>query len=176
MEADAAAMLARAGRSRETKIRRDRLGRWFNDGVPITHPQLVRAFNTWLQRAEDGRFCLSNAINWAYVGIEGAAYTVTRLEVGPSVVLTLSNGDTETLDPHTLQQDDGGALYCEVRSGAGAYRNLARFDRHAVQQLASLVDEDDEGPFLSLGERVYRPRLVAAPVNSQRRAQETSDR
>ena len=27
------------GRTRETKIRRDAAGRWFNDGDPIDHPQ-----------------------------------------------------------------------------------------------------------------------------------------
>ena len=49
---DPASMLQ--GRTRETKIARDALGRWFNDGDEITHVLLRRAFDEWLQRAPDG--------------------------------------------------------------------------------------------------------------------------
>ena len=54
-----------SGRTRETKIRRDAAGRWFDDGAEITHVLLTRAFDQWLQPAPDGsgRWCLSNSIN-----------------------------------------------------------------------------------------------------------------
>ena len=60
------------GMSRETTIRRDVHGRWFHDGAPIEQANVERAFDTWVDRAPDGRYCLKNDIHWVYVAIEGA--------------------------------------------------------------------------------------------------------
>lgn len=152
-----------AGRTRETKIRRDRHGRWWNDQDPIDHPNLVRAFNAWVDVAEDGRFCLKNDINWAYVTIEGAPLFVhaARIE-GDTVRLSLSDGREEVIDPSTLRQDAEGALYCTARGGTMA----ARFDKAAMTQLAELIEEDGEGVFLSIGGEKVRPAVVEDPVST----------
>jgi len=42
-----------AGRTRETTIARDAEGRWFHDGQALEHPNLTRAFDRWVERAED---------------------------------------------------------------------------------------------------------------------------
>lgn len=148
------------GRTRETKIRRDAAGRWFNDGVAITHPNLRRAFDSWIDRAEDGRYCLKNAINWAYVSIEGAPFFVRGVEVGRDVMLALSDGTTEPLDPETLREGPGGILYCDVRGGSFT----AQFDRETMQKLAPLLREDDEGVYLAIADRRVRPRRVEEPI------------
>jgi hypothetical protein len=156
---DPSAMLE--GRSRETRIRRDAHGRWFDGPDPITHPLLTRAFDAWIDVAEDGRFCLKNDINWAYVAIEGAPIFVRSAAIaGDRVVLSLSDGREEELDPTTLRQDRGGVLYCDVRGG----RLPARFDPHAAMQLSPIVAEDEHGAHLALGAAVLRPPVVDDPL------------
>ena len=157
------------GRTRETKIRRDGQGRWFNDDQEITHVLLTRAFDEWLRAAPDGsgRWCLSNDINWAFVSIEGPPRFVRSLTLeGDAARLHLSDGKVVALDPETLRQDPDGALYCDVPGGM-----TARFDRHAAMQLADLVDEDADGVFLRIGGGVVRPPIVddpiAGPVDSE---------
>ena len=146
------------GRTRETTIRRDAEGRWFHDGQPLEHPNLTRAFDGWVERAEDGRYCLKNDINWAYITLEGPAHFVRSLRIdGDRVVLRLSSGRQELLDPDTLRQDDRHALYCDVGDG----RLTARFDRNAATQLADLLGEDDDGVYVRVGAKRYRPPEVA---------------
>lgn len=152
-----------AGRTRETKIRRDADGRWWNDGVPISHPNLARAFDRWLKRADDGRYCLSNDINWAYVQVEGAPLFVRTLRVaGDDVILTLSNDAESTLDAATLREGPDGALYCDV----GALP--ARFDRAAQHALEPVLREDEAGTYLAIGGGKVRPPRVAHPLGGSR--------
>jgi hypothetical protein len=150
------------GRTRETKIRRDAEGRWFNDEVEVTHVLLKQAFDRWLGRAPDGsgRYCLSNDINWAYVALEGAPRFVRRVAVdGAEVTLALSDESEVPLDLDTLRQGHDGALYCTVPGEL-----VARFDRHAMMQLAAIADEDAEGVYLAVGGRAVRPPMVDDPL------------
>ena len=39
-----------------SNIRRDAQGRWWNGGEAIAHPLLTRAFDAWIERADDGPF------------------------------------------------------------------------------------------------------------------------
>jgi hypothetical protein len=151
-----------SGRSRETTIRRDAQGRWFSDEQPLDHPNLCRAFDSWLDIAEDGRYCLKNDINWAYVTIEGPPLFVrsVRLEPLGAVFLALSNGSEELLNVASLRQGPDGALYCDARNG----RFAARFDRSAMQQLESVLKEDEHGVYLALGTQRVRPRVAADPL------------
>ncbi len=150
------------GMTRETSIRRDALGRWFHEGEPLEHPNLVRAFDRWVDRAQDGRYCLKNDINWAYITLEGPPFFVRSVQLGPQgeASLVLSDDQKEFLDPSTLRQGPDGALYCDVRSGTMP----ARFDRHAMQQLESVLREDPEGVYLLLGSRAVRPPAVSDPL------------
>ena len=149
------------GRTRETKIRRDARGRWFNDGSPITHTLLTRAFDEWLIPAPDGsgRWALSNSINWAFVAIEGPPRFVrsVRLE-GGRALLTLSDGSALPLDPSTLREATDGALFCEVQHPDHGPLE-ARFDAHAAMQLASALGEDARGIYVELGGVRHYPAM-----------------
>jgi hypothetical protein len=151
------------GRTRETNIRRDAEGRWFDGAEPLDHPNLLRAFERWLDRAEDGRYCLRNEINWAYVSLEGAPLFVRTVALNAEGVplLWLSDGECEPLNPSSLREGEAdGALYCDVRDGTW----VARFERHAQVHLAPLLGEDDEGVYIAIaGERV-RPPSVSDPL------------
>ncbi|MCA9581970.1 MAG: DUF1285 domain-containing protein [Myxococcales bacterium] len=142
------------GRTRETPIRRDAQGRWFHGDTPITHPKLVRAFDAWVDVAEDGRYCLRNDINWAYVAIEGPPLFVRSVaHDATGVRLILSDGTEEPLRGETLRQGKEGALYCTARGG----RLAARFDRSAMARLEDLIGEDEGGLFVEVGPSRYYP-------------------
>ncbi len=159
------------GLSRETTIVRRADGRWFVDGEAIDNPKLARAFDRWIERAEDGRYCLKNDINWAYFTLEGAPFfvrSVQRSEGGAAdgstqhakVELTLSNDRAVELDFTTLREGPDGALYCTVLGG-----EPARFDSHAAVQLGDLLEEDAEGPFFPVGSERVRPPRVSDPLH-----------
>lgn len=150
------------GLSRETQIVRTADGRWFNEGAPIDNPKLARAFDRWITRAEDGRYCLKNDINWAYFKLEGAPYFVRAVRhSGAQVSLLLSNDAEVPLAAGSLREGEDGVLYCDAYPG-----EAARFDSHAAVQLGELFEEDSEGPFLRDGERRVRPPRVPNPLES----------
>lgn len=147
--------------TRETTIRRDAHGRWYHDGEAIETEAIERAFDRWLDRADDGRYILKNEINWAYCEIEGAPVFVRRAQVeADQLRLELSDGRVEVLEPDTLRQGLDGALYCQVRAG----RLSAVFEREAAMALFDLIAEDGEGLLIELRGRQYRPKTVARPL------------
>ncbi len=150
------------GRTRETTIVRDAQGRWFHDGQPLEHPNLTRAFDRWIERAGDGRYCLKNGINWAYFTLQGPPFFVRSLRVQPGgrVELLLSNDARELLRADSLRLGPDGALHCDVGDGS----MVARFDRHAAAQLEALIGEDGQGVYIELEGRRVRPPQVADPL------------
>jgi hypothetical protein len=157
------------GLSRETRIRRDTRGRWWNGEDPITHPMLVKAFDSWIERTDQGRYVLKNDINWAYVTIEGAPIDVRacRLERDgeriTGCVLVLSDGREEPLALRTLRESSDGALYCDVRGGTMP----ARFDTHAAVQLSDALVETTAGAALAIAGTTFTPPRVDDPLSSR---------
>jgi hypothetical protein len=148
------------GLSRETTIRRTADGKWFQDGEAIDNVKLARAFDRWIELAEDGRYCLKNDINWAYFTLEGAPFFVRSAEIkGESAELLLSNDKHVPLELTSLREGPDGALYCDAYPGMPA-----RFDSHAAVQLGPLLDEDADGPFFKQGEQRVRPPRVQDPL------------
>jgi len=150
------------GLPRETTIRRDASGRWFHEEAPIEHPNIVRVFNRWIDRAEDGRYCLKNDFDWVYITVEGAPLFVRSLKINTSgsILLSLSDERECALDPDTLRQGPDGVLYCDVRNRT----MVARFDPSAMMQLEELIDEDEKGIYLLIDGRAIRPKTVANPL------------
>ncbi|MGF1508319.1 MAG: hypothetical protein ACFB9M_02305 [Myxococcota bacterium] len=151
--------------TRETTIRRTADGVWFHDGVAVEHPGVRRAFDCWVDIAEDGRTILKNDANWAYVQIDGAPVFVMHARVeGEHVELSLSDGRLERLDPASLREDEEGMLYCSVRGG----RLAARFTRNALVELGDVLKESEGRVVLELGnDRIRWPR-VEAPLDDPR--------
>lgn len=154
--------LALRGFSRETTLFRDGEGRWFHDGQPLEHSNLVRAFDRWIERAPDGRYCVKNDINWAYITLEGPPFFVrsVTLDAQGQPVLLLSNDRREPLRADSLRIGPDGALYCDV----GAGDMSARFERHAAMQLEPLIAEDEQGIYVRLDGRRVRPPRVDDPL------------
>jgi hypothetical protein len=158
------------GRTRETTIFRDAEGRWFQDGEPLEHPNLTRAFDRWVGRADDGRYCLKNDINWAYITLEGAPYFVRGVRASESgaqePMLALSNDAVVPLPLETLRLGPEGALYCDVDAPDGTGPMVARFERHAATQLERWLGEDSGGVFVEVAGKRVRPKTVSNPLQS----------
>jgi hypothetical protein len=171
--------LALRGFTRETTLFRDAEGRWFFDDQPLEHANLQRAFDRWIERAPDGRYCVKNDINWAYFRLEGPPFFVRALIFDGSAPalrggatgdasnhpqLLLSNDRQEPLRGETLRVGPDGALYCDV----GAGDMVARFDRHAAMQLEPLIGEDAQGIYVQLDGQRVRPPVVNDPLQPLR--------
>jgi hypothetical protein len=152
--------------TRESTIRRDAGGQWFHEGQPIEHPKIARAFDRWIDRADDGRYCLKNSFDWVYVTIEGAPLIIRSLRIDESggVILSLSDAREYPLDPGSLRQGSDGVLYCDVRERT----MVARFDRNAMIRLEELIDEDEQGVYLLISGRAIRPQTVENPLEPLR--------
>lgn len=150
------------GRSRESTIVLDREGRFFHDGVAVTHPGMARAFSSWIARhPDDGRFILNNGYDWSYFRVDDAPFQVVSLILpddprgSGALSVELSDGTVEVLRPEALEVGAGDALYVAVKAG----QFKARFSRDAQRALGPLLDEEPNGA-LSLdfgGHRVCLP-------------------
>jgi uncharacterized protein len=131
------------GRSRESTIRLDGEGRFWHDGARVEHEGMARAFASWIRRhPDDGRFILENGWDWTYFTVDDVPYFVRGARVAPDeVVLMLSDGSEEPLDPSSLRVGPRDALYVRVKGGGFE----ARFTPQAQLALAPLIVEADDG-------------------------------
>ncbi len=142
------------GRSRESRIVLDSEGRFSQDGEPFDHHKLAAAFHRWIARhPDDGRFILSNGLDWSYFTVEDAPYFVRQLaEREGELTLTLSDGTEEVMVPAKSRIGAHGALYTQVKKGAFE----AKFTRHAQTALAPYLVELEGQPALRLAGTLQR--------------------
>jgi len=130
-------------RLRRSGIRIDREGRFIHEEREVTHEGLRRALWRWLDRlpAPESRYVLRlDDRRYAYVDVDDTPLVAraARLD-GDRVLLALSDGSEEALDPHTLTVDEEGVLRCWVRGG----RLEARLATSAAASLAVRMTEED---------------------------------
>jgi len=136
---------------REYRYTVDREGRVFHDGSEIVDAPTLRFFLLAMRADPDGRHVVlcQGERNW--FASDDTPFVVQRVALvgAPGAVeaveLRFAGDYRERLDPATLESVSG-VLYCRVRGGA--FR--ARFGRVAMQQLATLLAEDQDGPALVL--------------------------
>ena len=129
------------GRSRESTIRLDGEGRFFHENLLVEHRKLAQAMHTWISRhPDDGRYILTNGYDWTYFTVDDAPFTVRSLRIEPSrVLLVLSDGTEEPLEPGAARVGKDGALYVRVKGDAKGGPYDAKFTRHAQTELAPLL-------------------------------------
>jgi hypothetical protein len=138
------------GRSRESKIRLDGEGKFFDNGGYVEHAKLQQALHTWIGRhPDDGRYILTNGYDWTYFTVDDVPFFVRAIrEVDGDAVLVLSDETEEPLDPKTVTTGERGELYLEIqhpsadKAKAGPFR--AKLTRHAQTQLGPFLDQRDE--------------------------------
>ena len=154
--------IALRGFSRETDIRLDAEGRFWSGSQPIAHPNVVAAFSRWIERTDEQRYVLRNAIHYVYLDVQGAPLHALNVEVeGEGVTLLLQGGVSEPLRAESLREGPDGVLYASGRDGTWPIR----LHPSAVLALQPLLTEGDDGDVaLALGGERYRIPSVASPL------------
>jgi len=151
-------------RLRRSGIRIDREGRFVHEGALVQHEGLRCALFRWLDAEPDGRVVLRlDARRFANIDVDDTPLVAraARLD-GERVLLALSDGAEEALDPATLTVDDAGVLRARVRGG----KLEARLGTSAVAALAARLSEEAPGrPTLTLAGR--RQEIARRPATSR---------
>jgi hypothetical protein len=128
------------GRSRESTIVLDRLGRFFHDGDPVEHKGLHHGFATWIARhPDDGRFILENGYDWCYFTVEDTPYFIRSVRLQQNdLVVELFDGTEESLALDTLHVGDDEVLRARVKGD----QFDARFTREAQLMIAPFLAEN----------------------------------
>jgi hypothetical protein len=146
------------GRSRESTIRLDALGRFWHDGALVEHAGMLAALRSWVSRhPDDGRYILTNGYDWTYFTVDDAPHFVQSLRIEPDrIVLVLADGTDEAWEPETTRTGPDSALYAVVKRGAKGGPYEAKFTPHAQSSLEPvLVDGTASGRVaVSIGPRV----------------------
>ncbi|NOZ85397.1 MAG: DUF1285 domain-containing protein [Deltaproteobacteria bacterium] len=142
-------------------IRLDKNGRFWHKGAPVTNPKVHELFSRSLKRLDNGTYTLCIGPDSCIIEIEDTPYVVRRLNVtkaggdGPlTVMIELSDGTKEELDPATLSISRDNVLYCEVKGG----EHSARFDRPPYMALAEYVVQTGRGFALQIGDKLFKIR------------------
>jgi len=127
-------------------------GRFRHRGEPITHARTLEVLWRSLRRRTDGAYQVQVGHEVGRVEVPFAPYGVRGLtpEAG-GLLLHLTDGSTEHLDPATLRLGLDGVLHCMVK---GDHR--ARFQRAAQAAAGAHLEEPEPGRFLfRLGGRAW---------------------
>lgn len=134
--------------SKEPRIFIDSRGRWFHDGVRITHRWTYLENNKNLDIDEDGRLFVEEQGSRVYVECEDTPFVVTmvtKTENGFSVRLNDESG--EELDLTTLTIAEQNVPYVRVKNGKFEARLLSA----AYYELMKYAGKDEKGFYLESG-------------------------
>lgn len=134
-------------------IRLDKEGRWFHDGVEITHDLTRDLFSQSVKKREEGEgYCLEIGLECAEIEVEDTPFVIKRATLDDKgATLLLSDKTEERLDPGTLRVGSDNVLYCDVKGGEFP----ARFLRPAYYQLMEALVETESGYAARLGGELW---------------------
>lgn len=125
----------------EIKLASD--GKWFHDGVEITHERTIELFNRSIRR-EGEKYVLQVGNEICEVTVEDAPFFVKQVNrEGSKLILFISNGTFEELEPSSLEMGNNNILYARI----GPYKDRAKFTRPAYYQLMEYLHQDETGGY-----------------------------
>ena len=133
-------------------------GAWLHGNQPL-HPRVADLFARNLVPKANGEIYVQLGMAKQLLEVEDTAYFVRSLQVdaqGPlvhRVVLLLSDGVEEVLDPGTVHQGTDHVLYCRIVRANVAVR--VRFTAGQANGLGAYLQEDTTGFFWTVGGRRY---------------------
>ena len=126
----------------------DKEGRWFHEGVEVTHARTCLLLSRSLTRDSTGRYCVRVGNESAKVDLEDAPYTVKSVTIrqGPGkrpddYILHLNDGTDEPIAPGSLSVSRENVMYGKVKGRS----ERARFLRPAYYQICVQLRCDDKG-------------------------------
>jgi uncharacterized protein len=128
----------------------DKDGKWYQNGVEIIHPGVLRQFMEALETDSDSHYRIRIGKEVCSVEVEDTPFVVTGVseDRDGNVLLLLNDSTSEIFNPETFRINERNIPYSMVRNG----KFPARFSRPAYYQFASRLDSDDseETFFISL--------------------------
>lgn len=126
----------------------DKEGVWFHNGEKFINEKIIAFFSRSVNITADGEYVLHYGDYTYPIRVEDAPYFVTgvRFEgfgVFEKILLTLSSGETEELDPNTLFCRENNALYCRIKKGG----MIAKFKRSPSFNILERLDEGPDGKY-----------------------------
>ena len=134
--------------SEEPRIFIDSRGRWFHDGVRITHRWTYLENNKNLDMDSDGRFFVEEKGSRVYVECEDTPFVVTMVtKTEDGFSMRLNDESIEKLDLTTLTIAEQNIPYVRVKNGKFEARLLSA----AYYELMKHAGKDEKGFYLESG-------------------------
>ncbi len=134
----------------------DKDGKWYQNGVEIIHPGVLRQFMEALETDSDNHYRIRIGREVCSVEVEDTPFVVTGVseDKDGNVLLLLNDGTLEIFNPETLRINDSNIPYSMVHNG----KFPVRFSRPAYYQFAERLDFDDseQAFFISLNGKKIR--------------------
>ena len=139
--------------SEEPRIFIDNRGRWFHDGVRITHRWTYLENNRNLDVDEDGKFFVEEGGNRVYVECEDTPFVVTMVtKTEDGFCIRLNDESLEKLDLRTLTIAKENIPRVKVKKG----KFTARLLRPAYYEFMKYAGKDEKGFYVEVeGKKHY---------------------
>jgi hypothetical protein len=143
-----------------SEIRIDREGVWYFRNMEMTRKEIVQYFYQHLRRDSQGYYKIVLGRENCRVQVDDVPYIIQSVSPGFSgvdgrtrLVISLSDGSCEELNPETIRIGGNNIPYCRVKES----RHEARFSRQAYYQLAVNIEHDphQDRYFMTVDGRSY---------------------
>ncbi|MBC7384578.1 MAG: hypothetical protein H7301_00260 [Cryobacterium sp.] len=125
-------------------------GKFLSNGEEISHQRTVEAFHRFLGHDLEGYFIKIGA-DFKRIEVEDTAYFVEAIDwKDDRLLLRISDGSTESLDPTTLRFSEP-RLTCRIKDG----KEEAKFLRVPYLEFFLHASEEGEGFTFRLGEKNF---------------------
>jgi uncharacterized protein len=125
----------------------DKDGVWYYGNDEIFRKEVVYFFYQNLIRDSAGKYLIELGNDRCYVVVEDTPFVVKSVYRTTSendnkevILLSLSDGTVEELDPETLLVGKDNVLYCSIRER----EYITRFSRAGYYQIADFIEHDTE--------------------------------
>lgn len=139
---------------RQVPLRLDRMGQFFFEDDPVSHPGVRALFLRGLDTTPAGEPALRVGEQWCYLKVEDTPLRVVGVRADDGGLrVALDDGRELPLDPRTLWEEPGRGLRCSVPSQPSGRPLAVRFTNPALAELAPLlaVDERTGAATLTIG-------------------------
>ena len=141
-------------------IRIDRNGVWYFRDMEMTRFEIVQYFYNHLRRDSRGHYQIELDHEHCRIQVDDVPYIIRSVSSGfsgadgrPCMVISLSDGSREELNPETIRIGENNVPYCRVKKN----EHEARFSRQAYYQLSENIEHDphQDRYFMNVDGRSY---------------------
>jgi hypothetical protein len=143
------------------EIRIDRDGVWYYRNMEMIRNEIVQYFYKHLRKDCQGQYRIELNNENCRVQVDDVPYVIRSISSGvegahgrsAGMVISLSDGSCEELDPETIRIGEKDVLYCRVKKN----NHEARFSRQAYYQLTENMNHDPQQDcyYITIGNRSY---------------------